>query len=79
MSENMGYLLLMYGIFVFAVFLATIKDLHNVACTPKQIYEINNLNMFACVLLFLVLVVLNPLFCVVRFLYWIFHIGREED
>lgn len=79
MSENIGYFLLMYGIFVFAVFLATIKDLHNTACTPKEIYEINDCNMFACVLLFLVWVVLNPLFCVARFLYWIFHIGREED
>lgn len=33
------------------MFIATIKDFNNVAVTPKEMYECNDINLFACVLL----------------------------
>lgn len=67
-----------YIIFILSIFLATIKDFGNVAITPKEIYDCNNFNMFACVLLFLLALVLNPLFFSAHFIYWIFHVGRTD-
>lgn len=71
-------ILLIYLVFVTAVFLGTIKEFNNLAYTPKEIYECNNCNMFVCILLFIVLLVLNPFFSVAKFLYWIFHVGRKK-
>lgn len=68
----------MYAEVVAVIFMITIKDFHNLAYTPKEIYDINNCNMFACVLLFIVWLVFNPFLFVVKFLYWIFHVGRKD-
>lgn len=74
----MKLILAIYIIFILSIFLATIKDFGNVAITPKEIYDCNNFNMFACVLLFLLALVLNPLFFSANFIYWIFHVGRTD-
>ena len=74
----MTTILTIYFIFIAGIFLGTIKDFGNFAVTPKQIYECNNLNMFACVLIFIIGFILNPLFYVTHFLYWIFHVRRKN-
>lgn len=74
----MKIILLIYPIYTVAMLLSTIDDFDNVAITPKQIYECNNLNMFGCVVLFIVSIIINPLFFVAHFLYWIFHVGRKD-
>lgn len=61
------------------MFFGTIKDFHNIAVTPAEIYECNDFNMFACVILFLVMFFLNPLFYIAQFIYWIFHVGRTDN
>ena len=78
LGGNMKLILLIYVIFVVFIFFITISDFGNVAVTPRQIYECNNLNMFACVLLFIIAFIVNPLFFVAHFLYWIFHVGRND-
>ena len=78
LGGNMKLILLFYSIFVVVAFFNTISDFGNVAVTPRQIYECNNLNMFACVLLFIIAFIVNPLFYVAHFLYWIFHVGRKD-
>lgn len=74
----MKLILLFYSILVVVIFFNTISDFGNIAVTPRQIYECSNLNMFACVLLFIIAFILNPLFFVAHFLYWIFHVGRND-
>lgn len=74
----MKLILLFYSIFVVVIFFNTISDFYNVAVTPRQIYECTNLNMFACVLIFIIGFIINPLFFVAHFLYWIFHVGRKD-
>lgn len=74
----MNTILFIYIIYAVFVFLVTMKDFGNVAFTPRQIYECNNLNMFACVLLFIIAFIVNPLFFVAHFVYWIFHVGRKD-
>ena len=74
----MKLILLIYVIFVVFIFFITISDFGNAAVTPKEIYECSNLNMFACVFLFIIAFVVNPLFYVAHFLYWIFHVGRND-
>lgn len=66
-----------YLCIIVALFLMRIEDFNSVACTPKEIYDCNNCNMFTCILISIVWFVLNPLLFVARFLYWITHIGRE--
>lgn len=75
----MREILTIYLIFIIAFFLVTIKDFWNAAVTPKQLYECNNFNMFAAVLLYIVVFVFDPIFFIAHFLYWIFHVGREEE
>lgn len=70
--------LFIYLLFISGTFLGTIKDFGCMAMTPKQIYECNNINMFACVVLYIVALILNPLFFLAHFLYWIFHVGRKD-
>lgn len=78
LGGNMKLILLVYSIFIVVIFFATISDFDNVAVTPRQIYECNNLNMFACILIFIIGFITNPLFYVAHLLYWIFHVGRKD-
>ena len=52
--------------------------IHEYAKTPKEIYKINNFNMFAAILLWAVTLILNPIFYICTFLYWLMHIGRKD-
>lgn len=74
----MNIFLLAYIIWSISMFCITIKDFNNVAVTPKEIYECNDLNIFTCVVLFAIMLVLNPLFYVAQFLYWVFHVKKED-
>lgn len=69
----------LYLIWIIGIFLATIKDFGNAAVTPRQIYECNYMNMFGCVMLFIIFLILDPLFLLAHFIYWIFHVGRKRD
>ena len=60
------------------MFIVTIKDFNNVAVTPKEIYECNDFNMFGCIVIFVIMFLVNPLFFIAHFLYWIFHIGETK-
>lgn len=66
-----------YIIFIIAMFFATIKDYGNVAVTPRQIYECTDINIFACVLVFVIAFVLDPLFFILHFIGWLLHVGRK--
>lgn len=72
-------MLAFYIIFIIAMFFATNKDYDNVAVTPKQIYECTDLNIFACVLVFVITFVIDPLFFVLHFIDWAMHFGRKEQ
>lgn len=67
-----------YMCIAIAMFCVTIKDFNNVAVTPIEIYDCNDLNMFACVVLFLIMLAFNPFFYIAQLLYWIFHVERED-
>ena len=62
---------------IIGMFIVTIKDFDNVAVTPKEIYECNNFNIFACVIVFIIMFLVNPLFFVAHFLYWLFHVEKN--
>lgn len=66
-----------YIIFIIAMFFATIKGYGNVAVTPRQIYECTDINIFACVLVFVIAFVLDPLFFILHFIGWLLHVGRK--
>ena len=59
--------LLVYVSIIIAMLIVTIKDFENVAVTPKEIYESNDLNMFGCVVIFVVMFLVNPLFFIAHF------------
>lgn len=76
--ENMKMLLAIYVICVIGTFLTTFSDYYDVAITPREIYEDTDLNIIACVLVFIISLVLNPLFYIVHFIDWLFHTGRKD-
>lgn len=69
--------LLVYVSIIIAMFIVTIKNFENVAVTPKEIYESNDLNMFGCVVIFVIMFLVNPLFFIAHFIYWVFHVGND--
>lgn len=69
--------LIIYVSIIIGMFIVTIKDFDNVAVTPKEIYECNNFNMFACVIVFIIMFLVNPLFFMAHFLYWLFHAEKH--
>lgn len=71
-------MLVVYIIWIIGIFIATIGDYENIAVTPKQVYECTDLNIFACVLVFVIAFVLDPLFFVVHFIDWLLHVGRKD-
>ena len=48
------------------------------AVTPKEIYDSNDMNMFGCVIVFIICFILNPLFYMAYFIHWLFHVGRKK-
>lgn len=48
-------------------------------CTPKQMYESTNLNMFGCCVLWLIFFILNPILFICKFIGWIFTVGRKDE
>ena len=70
---------IIYSILVIINFFATIKDFGFVANTPRQVYESNNLNMFGALCVWMIAFVLNPLYFIVVFIHWVFHVGRSDD
>lgn len=74
----MKLLLFGYIALIVVMFFATIKDFGCYAHTPKEIYEVNDCNMFGAVCLWLIAFATNPLYFVSVFIWWIFHIGRKD-
>ena len=68
------YILLILGIGVSSIF----EDFDDMVVTPKEIYDSNDINMFGCVIVFIICFILNPLFYIAHFIHWLFHVGRKD-
>ena len=68
------YILLILGIGVSSIF----EVFDDMAVTPKEIYDSNDINMFGCVIVFIICFILNPLFYIAHFIHWLFHVGRKD-
>lgn len=68
------YILLILGMGVWSIF----EDFDDMAVTPKEIYDSNNINMFGNVIVFIICFILNPLFYIAHFILWLFHVGRKD-
>ena len=74
----MKLLLIGYITVIIVMFFATIKDFGCYAHTPRQVYEINNCNMFCSFLLWLLGLVTNPLYYIAVIVWWVLHVGRKD-
>lgn len=70
------YILIGYLMFVVIIFFATFFECDDIISTPKDIYEASEMNMFGCVLVYIMMLIFDPLLYVVKFLRWISHVGR---
>jgi len=71
-------LLIGYIVVITVTFFATIKDFGCYAHTPRQVYEINNCNMFGSTLLWLFSFITNPLYYIAVFVWRVLHVGRKD-
>lgn len=46
--------------------------------TPNSLYDSENVNYVTCILIFLFLLIINPITYFLGFLYWITHVGRKK-
>lgn len=68
-----------YLICIIVTFIQTFEDLGNVNSTPKEIHEDCEFNMLGSTCIWLLMVFVNPIFFIVTFLNWFFHVGRKEN
>ena len=68
------YLLWIVG----AGIISTLEGFDDMAVTPQEIYDYSDMNMFGCVIVFIIGFILNPLFYMAHFICWIFHVGRKD-
>lgn len=72
--------LLIYFIFIFiSCFLFLVEEAKGVgfSITPRDIYDSNDFNMFGAWCVFVIFLMVNPLYILLKFLYWMFHVGRK--
>lgn len=70
--------LLMLFTYIVSFFMTGSYRIHDFAHTPQEIYDLNNVNMFGACILWVITFVINPIFYVVYFLWWITHVGRKD-
>lgn len=75
--EILALPLILYTIWVYYMGLKSLAD-PEIVKTIAKIYEESDLNLVGCIALFLFYLVLNPIGYLIRFLYWIFHVGRSN-
>ena len=71
-------LYILYALCIVFASVIEIDDFDDIAFTPKQLYESNDLNMFGCCIVFILGFVFDPLLYILYFIYWICHIGRRR-
>ena len=71
-------LLIWYLGIVIILFTSTVGNMDDYANTPKDIYESSTFNMFGCTIQFIFMVIFNPILYICKFVYWIFHAGRDD-
>lgn len=72
------YLLELYIAIVVCMTFVTLKDYDNVSFTPIELYECNTFNFSTCILLWLFMFLINPIFFIIHFLDWLVHVGRKD-
>lgn len=71
-------LLVSYGAISLIMFFMTFEHYDEYDLTPKEIYDHNDLNMFGCILAWLVMFIFNPLFFIIHFIDFLLHVGRKD-
>lgn len=62
-------------LFIIAIyFLMTIGHFNEIPVTPNDIADCTTYNMFGCVVMWVIMVIFNPVFYIAHFIYWIFHV-----
>ena len=75
----MGLIIYFYILFILGIGVSSIFEyFDDMAVTPKEIYDSNDINMFGCVIVFIICFILNPLFYIAHFIHWLFHVGRKD-
>ena len=75
----MGLIICFYILFILGIGVSSIFGyFDDMVVTPKEIYDSNDINMFGCVIVFIICFILNPLFYIAHFIHWLFHVGRKD-
>lgn len=55
------------------------SSISDLCMTPNEVYKDTEFNMLGCVLIFISLLLFNPIGYLLRFLNYLLHVGREND
>ena len=80
MSSVIAGLLFGYSCMTLISFAATKEgdyDFTNYPVTPTDVYDKTMFNYPTCILLSLLLIGINPIYVLCKFIYWVTHVGRE--
>lgn len=77
----MELIIMFLGMFYFATFLldlgAAADGFYPFLWTPKDMYDNTRMNWFGVFLVTIFTFLIEPIGSIVRFIYWLCHIGRE--
>lgn len=75
---------LVYGILVFSmgtISIGNFDDLNFTAwrVTPSDFYNSTYMNYPACIVVSLIAILINPLYALFKFIYFLAHVGRKKE
>lgn len=68
---------ILISIIIFFLAVTDEKKLYMYYGCPKYIYNNSKLNVFGVFLVFLLCFILGPVYYLLWFIYWLFHVGRK--
>jgi hypothetical protein len=76
----MRFILSVYVVLIIVVFICTLIDdaYDELPSTPKETYNATDLNMFGSCVLWLFIVLIDPILFIFKFIGWIFTVGRKK-
>lgn len=82
MNSPIDLVLLAWGLVVIATSIVTLGNINQLdysISTPTDLYNSTDLNWIGVILLYILYLLMFPLAFILKFLYWVFHVGRRSN
>lgn len=82
MNSPIDFVLLAWALVVIATSIVTLSNINKLdffISTPIDLYNSTDFNWIGVILLYILYLLMFPLAVILKFLYWVFHVGRRSN